>query len=234
MAHDLSGYEEVPDRIVRFFSDHPEGSLRCEKLEYKELPAAHKNGEPCLHIIYHALAFRGPDDKKPGQGKASEPIPGLTQFTKGSELMNAETSAWGRALAAIGYVGKKIASADEVRARQDQDAEGSTSRRTSGGAPKPSPAQLKFLHGLIGQKQPTVPQLKSMLADVGAPGVEIEEGWANRLTGGKDGQVSQLIERLKAGELPVVASVERGPELSEDAPVHPPATGEDVPWESAA
>lgn len=234
MAHDLSGYEEVPDRIVRFYSDHPEGSLCCQSVEYRELPAAHLNGEPCVHIIYHALAYRHPEDAHPGHGMASEPVPGLTPYTKGSELMNAETSAWGRALAALGYVGKKIASADEVRARQDQDAEGSTSRRTSGGAPKPSPAQLKFLHSLVTQTKVTVPQLEAMVAEVGAD-VTIEEGWANRLTGGQDGQVSQLIERLKAKDLPAVQTREPTPDLPEDAPVHPPSGDtSDLPFGAAA
>jgi hypothetical protein len=36
--------------------------------------------------------------------------------------MNAETSAWGRALAALGFIGKKIASREEVEARQGNGA----------------------------------------------------------------------------------------------------------------
>ena len=48
---------------------------------------------------------------------AFEPIPGKTSYTKDSEVMNAETSAWGRAIVALGFETKKIASADEVRAR---------------------------------------------------------------------------------------------------------------------
>jgi len=51
---------------------------------------------------------------------ASEPVPGKTNFTRDSELMNAETSAWGRALIAVGAADAKrgIASANEVRNRQ--------------------------------------------------------------------------------------------------------------------
>src|SRR4051812_6708524 len=113
MAHDLGDYIEVPDRIKAFFDKHPDGSLQCSAVEYRDLPVITKAGELTeqLHVIYHALAYRTPEDRRPGHGMASEPIPGLTPYTKGSELMNAETSAWGRALVALGFVGKKIASA---------------------------------------------------------------------------------------------------------------------------
>jgi hypothetical protein len=42
-------------------------------------------------------------------------------YTRGSELMVAETSAWGRALAAIGIAtNKSIASAEEVRSARER------------------------------------------------------------------------------------------------------------------
>lgn len=103
--------------------------------------------------------------------------------------------------------------------------------RGTRGAPEPSDRQLEFLGSLVKQKKPTLTQLQIMLAEVGAEGVEIEEGWAKRLSGGRDGQVSQLIERLKSGELP---SVEATPipesDLDNDASefVHPAQVLEDV------
>ena len=46
------------------------------------------------------------------------PIPGPTNFTKNSEVENAETSAIGRALAMIGYHPKEtMASGDEIKAK---------------------------------------------------------------------------------------------------------------------
>lgn len=70
-------------------------------------------------IVYTAAAYRTPDDPRPGIGSAWEPIPGKTPYTRDSELMVAETSAWGRALVAIGAETKNgIASANEVMARQ--------------------------------------------------------------------------------------------------------------------
>lgn len=238
---DLSNYEEVPDRIVKFFEKHPEGSLRCERVEYKELPAAHLNGKPCLHIIYHAVAYRTPGDEKPGQGKASEPIPGLTPYTKGSELMNAETSAWGRALVALGFVGKKVASANEVRARQDSDAEGKTSRRQPSGDIKPSEAQVGLMWKLLNQQKASLPQLSAVLKgmgiDVPVKGMDNEE-WPKRvLTGGREGTMSELITRLKDGNLPAVEQAETpASDVDNDTSAFDsdPGPGEKPPWEEAA
>lgn len=111
-APNLQGYVEVHQRIAAFREKHPEGSLQGS-YEVREL-----NGDTL--IVYRAAAYRTPDDPRPGIGYASEPVPGRTPYTKDSELMNAETSAWGRALAALGFeVHTGIASANEVRARSD-------------------------------------------------------------------------------------------------------------------
>jgi hypothetical protein len=70
-------------------------------------------------VVYTAAAYRTPDDPRPGIGTAWEPIPGPTPFTKDSEVQNAETAAWGRALIAIGASTKNgIASKEEVTNRQ--------------------------------------------------------------------------------------------------------------------
>ena len=70
-------------------------------------------------IVYSAALYRDPEDFLPAIGTAWEEIPGRTPYTKGSELMNAETSAWGRACIAAGIPSKKIASFEEVRNRQE-------------------------------------------------------------------------------------------------------------------
>lgn len=113
-------YIEVSVRIQEFYDKYPNGSLQGE-WDY-----TNRDGEQWL--VYKAYAFRTPDDPRPGIGFAWEPIPGRTQFTRGSELMNGETSAWGRALAALGIaVRHGIASANEVRAaeaRRDEPTRG--------------------------------------------------------------------------------------------------------------
>ncbi len=72
-------------------------------------------------VVYTAAAYRTPDDPRPGMGTAWEPIPGPTPFTRDSEVQNAETAAWGRALIAIGASTKNgIASHEEVTNRSGQ------------------------------------------------------------------------------------------------------------------
>jgi len=74
-------------------------------------------------VVFTAVLYRTPEDLLPAVGIAWEEIPGRTPYTKGSELMNAETSAWGRACIAAGIPSKKIASYEEVRNRQEPKAD---------------------------------------------------------------------------------------------------------------
>jgi hypothetical protein len=108
-------YVDVAERIRIFKETYPEGSLQGESQGLVTV------GERSF-IVYRARAYRTPDDPTPGIGWAWEPVPGPTPFTKDSELMNAETSAWGRAIVALGIPTKKVASAEEVRNRQDNGA----------------------------------------------------------------------------------------------------------------
>lgn len=104
-------YIEVSERIRLFVEQYPTGSLQAD------WGMVDRDSEQWLAV--KAYAYRYPDDARPGIGHAWEPIPGRTPFTKGSELMNGETSAWGRALAAIGIaVNKGVASANEIRSAQ--------------------------------------------------------------------------------------------------------------------
>ena len=112
MAPFAEDYIEVSDRIREFKEKYPDGSLQSLTNPYM----IEAGGKP--FIVYGAAAYRTPDDPKPGIGWAWEPVPGPTPYTKDSELMNAETSAWGRAIVALGFASKKIASANEVRNRQ--------------------------------------------------------------------------------------------------------------------
>jgi hypothetical protein len=105
-------YVDVATRIRDFKAQYPEGSLQQVKLEF------HTIGEQ-MFVLYVAACFRDQNDSKPGIGTAWEPVPGKTPYTKDSEVMVAETSAWGRAIvAATGADTKNIASLDEVNARK--------------------------------------------------------------------------------------------------------------------
>jgi hypothetical protein len=107
----MSDYIEVKDRIQAFHNKYPDGSLQSE-YEIRTL------GDKTW-IVVKAYAYRTADDPRPGVGHAWESYPGSTPFTRTSELMVGETSAWGRALAALGIaVSKSIASKNEVRAAE--------------------------------------------------------------------------------------------------------------------
>jgi hypothetical protein len=64
------------------------------------------------------------------------PIPGKTPYTKDSEVENAETSAWGRAIAALGFeVHNSIASAEEVAMKAGDPTSAVAGRASSSGTP---------------------------------------------------------------------------------------------------
>lgn len=109
-----SDYNDVSGRISDFRTKHPEGSLQQVSLDFREVDSR-------WWVVYTAAAYRTPDDARPGIGTAWEPVPGKTPYTKDSELQNAETAAWGRAIvAALAADTKKgIASAEEIRNRDE-------------------------------------------------------------------------------------------------------------------
>lgn len=113
------GYIDVAARIVEFREKYPDGCLRPANLD-RPYDIVTADGKTFVVVV--AAAHRTPDDPTPGIGMAWEPFPGPTNFTRDSELQNAETSAWGRALVAVLAADTKqgVASADEVRARQPQ------------------------------------------------------------------------------------------------------------------
>ena len=111
----MADYVDVAERIGEFKAAYPDGTLQpINGLEpFRVVEVGGKT-----FVTYVAAAYRTPDDPRPGIGVAWEPFPGTTPYTRDSELMNAETSAWGRAIVALGIPTKKIASAEEVRNRQ--------------------------------------------------------------------------------------------------------------------
>lgn len=113
----LDDYVDVAARIVDFRNKHPEGSLQPANLDQPFTVVTIGDDK---FVVVVAAAYRTPDDPRPGIGMAYEPYPGRTPYTKASELQNAETAAWGRAIVATlaADTKKSIASKEEVRNRQ--------------------------------------------------------------------------------------------------------------------
>lgn len=105
----LRDYVTVNERIDAFYAKHPNGSLQSEMI-YKDDAL----------VVFKAYAYRDADDPRPGIGHSSLAIPGTTPYTRGSEVENAETSSWGRALAALGFEVKRgVATRNEIENKHD-------------------------------------------------------------------------------------------------------------------
>jgi hypothetical protein len=110
---DLGDYVEVKDRIKLFYELYAQGRLVTADVQVSSEP----DGTP--RVLVKALAYRTPDDPQPAVGWSWMVLPGTTSYTRGSELENTETSAWGRAIAATGIlIDRSIASAQEVQNKE--------------------------------------------------------------------------------------------------------------------
>jgi len=109
---DLTNYVDVPTRFAAALERWPE--LRIIENRPEVITIADKT-----FISVTMQAWRTPDDPVPAQATCFEPFPGKTSFTRDSEQMNASTSALGRVLGLMMSFGSKMASAEEVRNRQE-------------------------------------------------------------------------------------------------------------------
>lgn len=117
MSFDLGKYVDVPTRIRQLREKHPDAVLRpanpAEPFRIMEIGGRE-------FIVYTAACYRTPDDPMPAIAVAAEPVIGQSAFTRNSEVMNAETSAWGRAImAALAVDEPHIASREEVQNRRE-------------------------------------------------------------------------------------------------------------------
>ena len=170
-------YIDVATRIVEFRERYPDGRLRQRSLEFVR-DFAGKDW-----VVYTAEAWRTQDDPAPAQGTAWEPVPGPTQFTRDSEVQNAETAAWGRAMVAALAVDtrKGIASSEEVRNRQ----------QTATTTRKPIPNPAPFSEG----------DVNTALAELSAAGSldELQSAWERAAVSGatRDPRVIQSKDDMK-------------------------------------
>jgi hypothetical protein len=110
-------YVDVAERINQFYKLHPNGRIITDD------PIIVKDLDGKAFIQVTAWVYRDLNDEQPaGKDTAWEPWPGKTNFTRDSEMMNASTSATGRALVYAGVSAKKVASRDDVVKRRAEQA----------------------------------------------------------------------------------------------------------------
>jgi len=158
------GYVDVAERALAFFAKYPEGSLRPYNPDkpfeiiyldddraqaYTAAFSGRKwasSYQPTMFICYTAAAYRTADDPMPGIGVAWEPFPGLTPYTHNSEVMNAETSSWGRAIVAVGAAEAKASNHEILLRRAEQATENAADGTMSAGAAKSGIMQATAKH----------------------------------------------------------------------------------------
>jgi len=189
-----SNYNEVAARIVEARKKYPDGVLQPydPAVPYQIETIGEKS-----FIVYTAAFYRTLDDPRPGIGVAWEPFPGKTNFTRDSELMNAETSAWGRALVAAFAADTKkgIATSLDVRNREVERQPGP--RDAQGWPKQPEPGEQPVAKALLSR-------LAGQFAALGVAGrdeglmtigalIEVQVSSTKELT---NAQAQQLIEKL--------------------------------------
>jgi hypothetical protein len=197
MAFDLSEYVDVAERIRLFREKHPEGSLQSTI----RIP------DDGSWVLCKAYAYRTPNDERPGIGHSRLTIPGKTPYTKDSEVENAETSAWGRAIvAALAADTKKVASADEVAAHETPAAAPQAGGAVESAPPVPAPTpEPKFVAATKDEKAALVAVVGELFLlnalteeqlDTSLRKENLEGGWPAAVHRMSKTQVAEFTERL--------------------------------------
>ena len=110
MSFDISNYTTVNERILQFFTLHPKGVISTAPARIIEI-----GQQTFISVTAEVYTEYG---SLPILAEAWEVFPGKTPYTRDSEMMNAATSAIGRALMQLGIgIDKAGASAEEVQHR---------------------------------------------------------------------------------------------------------------------
>jgi len=136
MAFKLDGYVTVNERLTMALERWPE-------LRVVEAPPKVVQVGDSTFIEVTITVWRDPSDTIPCTAAAWESIPGRSPYTRDSEMMNASTSALGRALGLMGIgTAGSISTADEVINRQyDREMAGHDIKRTKAGEAPRSPSK---------------------------------------------------------------------------------------------
>lgn len=161
-------YVDVAERIRLLLAQYPNACITTTTPVVINI-AGHDFIEVTAHIDCKDESGRQSQDS------AWEPFPGKTPYTRDSEMMNASTSAVGRAIGLLGIgLKKSVASSNEVRNRQ-QDR---SSAPSSAGPQPATEAQLDAIKRIAAQK-----------------GIAIAESTLKEMT---KSEASGMIDELKA------------------------------------
>lgn len=188
----LDGYVDVSTRLRLALAKFPD--LRVSE----SLPVVVNAGEG-MFVQVTCTVWRSPDDPLPCTASAWERTPGRSAFTRDSEMMNASTSALGRALGLMGFgIVASMASEDEVQLRiHDRSGGAQPSREAGNRAPQytePDPAGEIERPRTTSTDAASDKQLGLLRGMMRARGVD---DWTPPATFTK-AEASQLITELKA------------------------------------
>lgn len=132
MAFDLSAYETVAERLQRALKEHPDMRIITEIVDIARDPQTQRP----LQYIVRASIFLGDVLKAVDY---AEEVVGSSHINKTSALENASTSATGRALSLLGFLGTDPNSKKPIRpTRQDME----KAERVKEPAPAVAPAKV--------------------------------------------------------------------------------------------
>jgi hypothetical protein len=180
MAFDLSNYETVEDRLIRFWADHPNGRIATSLIA--------QDGD---QVIFRAEVFFEFIDTWPKATGYAEEIRGSSPVNKTAHIENCETSSIGRALANAGYAthGKRPSREEMSKVSRTGSSSKDETQASSSGQ-FATPKQIGFLKALArGKELNDLDLLEFIHATLGVSDVVLET-----LTGV---QASTVIDRLK-------------------------------------
>ena len=201
----LDDYVPVAERVTQFRKDHPKGRIVGTLLS---APGA-------KDIVMRADVYLGPEDSIAANGHAQETV-GQGMVNTTSAMENCETSAWGRALANLGYeISRGIASREEMASAERRQGAPPPARQS---APADKPA-------IRNPGEPaTEPQQKRLFAISRAGGLDMEllaeyiqsTYGVERTKELSKGQISQLMDDVESGK--VAAEIAKAAFAAEEVP----------------
>ena len=179
MAFDLSNYETVEDRLIRFWADHPNGRIATSLIA--------QDGD---QVIFRAEVFFEYIDTLPKATGYAEEIRGSSPVNKTAHVENCETSSIGRALANAGYATHGKRPSREEMSKASRTVETLQTVKESVERHFATPKQIGFLKALArGKELNDLDLLEFIHGTLGVQDVVLETLTA--------AQASTVIDRLK-------------------------------------